>query len=224
MSVYSKIKSHVLLQFVRCTLPMLAVGLLAFPSNSQAADADQTTVRVNLTEDGTLDGRVVTMLDSEETPVVARVSLTAEGRTVASSTTDIVGNFSFEDVKPGTYEMVGVSGQYVGGQSIVVGEAVEGGETSIELLVSTAASTTVAPVANAPMSAYAPVQAGSACSSCAAPAVSSSCSSCGGGFGGGGGIGGGGGAAFGGSSSLRRLLLIGAAVAIPVAIGSSPDE
>lgn len=231
----SKIKSNVLSylsQVVRCTLPMLVVGLLVVPAAGQI-DAGQAAVRVNLTQNGALAGRVVTMLDSEETPVVARVSLTADGKTVATSTTDIIGNFSFDDVKPGTYEMVGVSGQYVGGQSIVVGEAVEGGENSVELRVSTAA--TVAPIANAPLSALSPVQAGacsscapvaSSCSSCASPA--SSCSTCGGGVGGG--IGGriGGGAAFGGSSSLRRLLLIGGAVAIPVAIsgdgGASPDQ
>ena len=231
----SKIKSNVLSylsQVVRCTLPMLVVGLLVVPAAAQI-DAGQAAVRVNLTQNGALAGRVVTMLDSEETPVVARVSLTADGKTVATSTTDIIGNFSFDDVKPGTYEMVGVSGQYVGGQSIVVGEAVEGGENSVELRVSTAA--TVAPIANAPLSALSPVQAGacsscapvaSSCSSCASPA--SSCSTCGGGVGGG--IGGriGGGAAFGGSSSLRRLLLIGTAVAIPVAIsgddGASPDQ
>lgn len=231
MSIYSKFKSHVLSQLsqvVRCTLPMLVVGLVAVPVFAQAADTDQTTVRVNLTETGALAGRVVTMLDSEETPVVARVSLNADGKTVATSTTDIVGNFSFDDVKPGAYEMVGVSGEYVGGQSIVVGEAVEGGESSVELRVTTAATSAVAPIANAPLSAIAPVQAvGSSCSSCAAPAASScsscnACSSCGGGFGGG--IGGGG-TAFGGSSSLRRLLLIGGAVAIPVAIGgASPDQ
>ena len=208
---------------------MLAVGLLAVPVAAQI-DAGQAAVRVNLTQNGALAGRVVTMLDSEETPVVARVSLTADGKTVATSTTDVIGNFSFDDVKPGTYEMVGVSGQYVGGQSIVVGEAVEGGESSVELRVSTAA--TVAPIANAPLSALSPVQAGSTCTSCASPV--SSCSTCGGGGTVGGGIGGGiggrigGGAAFGGSSSLRRLLLIGGAVAIPVAIsgddGASPDQ
>ena len=225
----SKIKSNVLSylsQVVRCTLPMLVVGLLVVPAAAQI-DAGQAAVRVNLTQNGALAGRVVTMLESEETPVVARVSLTADGKTVATSTTDIIGNFSFDDVKPGTYEMVGVSGQYVGGQSIVVGEAVEGGESSVELRVSTAA--TAAPIANAPLSALSPVQ-GGACSSCASPAPASSCSTCGGGVGGGigGGIGGGGGAAFGGSSSLRRLLLIGTAVAIPVAIsgddGASPDQ
>ena len=221
MPDYSKIKSRVLFylsQVIRCTPPMLVVGLVALTSNAQAADANQDAVRVNLTANGTLAGRVVSMLDSEDTPVVAQVSLNADGKTVASSTTDVVGNFSFEDVKPGTYEMVGVSGQYVGGQSIVVGEAIEGGESSVELRVSTAATATIAPVVNAPMSAFAPVQAGT-CSSCATPAASS-CNACGSG---GSGFGGGG-SASGGSSSLRRLLLIGGAVAIPVAIGSGPDQ
>lgn len=225
MSIFSKLKSQVLAnlsQAFRCSLPLVAAGLLALPVAAQGADVTQETVRVNLTANGALAGRVVTMLDSEETPVVARVSLTADGKTVATSTTDVVGNFSFDDVKPGTYEMVGVSGQYVGGQSIVVGEAVEGGESSVELRVSTAATTTVAPIANAPLSAYAPVQAGSECSACAAPAVSS-CNSCNACSAGGGGFGGGGGSVFGGSSSLRRLLLLGGAVAIPVAIAAGDD-
>ena len=144
MSIKSKMKSLVLSQLVRCTLPMLVVGLLAVPVTAQQADADQAAVRVNLTQNGALAGRVVTLLDSEDTPVVARVSLTADGKTVATSTTDIVGNFSFDDVKPGTYEMVGVSGEYVGGQSIVVGEAVDGVESSVELRVSTATTAAVA--------------------------------------------------------------------------------
>jgi len=209
---------------------MLAVALLAVSGTAQVSGADQDTVRVNLTENGALAGRVVTMLDSEDTPVVARVSLTADGKTVATSTTDVVGNFSFDDVQPGTYEMVGVSGQYVGGQSIVVGEAVEGVESSVELRVSTAATAAVAPIVSAPMAAYAPVQATGGCSSCAAAAPVSSCNSCGGGLGGGssfgGGVsfGGGGRLLGGGSSSLRRLLLIGGAVAVPVAISASPDQ
>ena len=220
VGIKSLFLSH-LSQIVRCTLPMLAVGLLAVPVAAQEVNTDTAAVRVNLTQNGALAGRVVTILDSEQAPVVARVSLTADGKTVATSTTDVTGNFSFQDVQPGAYEMVGISGEYVGGQSIVVGEAVEGGESSVELRVSTAAP--VAPIANAPLSALSPVQAGSTCTSCASPV--SSCSTCGGG----GTVGGiGGGAAFGGSSSLRRLLLIGGAVAIPVAIsgddGASPDQ
>lgn len=245
MTFESKMHSHYsrrLARVVCCTLSALVVGLLTAFSGAQASDADQSVVQVNLTEEGVLSGRVITMLDSEEAPVVARVSLTADGVTVATLTTDVVGNFSFEDVQPGAYKMVGVSGQYVGGQAIVVGEAVHGVESDFELRVSTAATTTVAPFANAPMSSYSPASVSgsgysSACSSC------STCGSGGGGLGGsgayssGGGLGGGSGLGGGrivgrgmfGASSLRRLLLVGGAVAVPVALSgdddvASPDE
>jgi hypothetical protein len=245
MSFKSKNTSHYsrrLAQVVRCTLSVLAVGLLTASTLVQADDAEQSVVQVNLTEDGALAGRVVTMLDSEEAPVVARVSLTADGKTVATGTTDVVGNFSFEDVKPGEYKMVGVSGEYVGGQSIVVGEAVEGGDSDFELRVSTAATTAVAPFASAPMSSYSPaVVSGGGCYAttcgCGAGGIGASGFGAGiggGGFGAGGGIGGGlGGGVLGGggivsraawgSSSFSRLLLLGGAVAVPAAV-SDDDE
>ena len=170
------------------------------------------------------------MLGSEETPMVAKVSLASDGKTVASSETDVIGNFSFSDVEPGTYTMVGVSGEYVGDQVVVVStasdledEASGGVYTSLALQVAPVDVYSDASYAGIPMDSYAaPISECGSCGACDSCGVSSvsACGSCGGGIGGGGGIAGG--------SSLRRLALLGAAVAIPIAVSggdaASPDE
>ena len=202
---------------------------------------ESSTVRVVLNESGALEGRVFAMLGSEETPMVAKVSLASDGKTVASSETDVIGNFSFSDVEPGTYTMVGVSGEYVGDQVVVVStasdledEASGGVYTSLALQVAPVDVYSDASYAGIPMDSYAApisecgscgacdscgVSSVSACGSCGVSSVSA-CGSCGGGIGGGGGIAGG--------SSLRRLALLGAAVAIPIAVSggdaASPDQ
>ena len=208
------------------------------PQTEQAAqksDAQKAaTIRVVLNESGALEGRVFAMLGSEETPMVAKVSLASQGKTVASSETDVIGNFSFSDVEPGTYTMVGVSGEYVGDQVVVVApasdsEAEESEEvyTSLALQVAPVGVYSDAGYAGVPMDSFAaPIsECGScgACDSCGSASISSfgACGgSCGGGIGGGGGIAGG--------SSLRRLALLGTAVAFPIAVSggaaASPDE
>lgn len=191
---------------------------------------EASTVRVVLNESGALEGRVFAMLGSEETPMVAKVSLASDGKTVASSETDVIGNFSFSDVEPGTYTMVGVSGEYVGDQVVVVStasdledEASGGVYTSLALQVAPVDVYSDASYAGIPMDSYAaPISECGSCGACDSCGVSSvsACGSCGGGIGGGGGIAGG--------SSLRRLALLGAAVAIPIAVSggdaASPDE
>ena len=195
---------------------------------------EASTVRVVLNESGALQGRVFAMLGSEETPMVAKVSLASDGKTVASSETDVIGNFSFSDVEPGTYTMVGVSGEYVGDQVVVVStasdledEASGGVYTSLALQVAPVDVYSDASYAGIPMDSYAaPISECGSCGACDSCGVSSvsACGSCGGGVGGG--IGGGGGIA--GGSSLRRLALLGAAVAIPIAVSggdaASPDQ
>lgn len=235
------------------------LGIAISCGSSFAQDAEQVAeskedaaIRVVLNEDGALQGRVFAMVGSEETPMLAKVSLASDGKTVASSDTDVIGNFSFSDVEPGTYTMVGVSGEYVGDQVVVVSAASdeeakdEDGEDEDEADegVYTSLALQVAPVgvysdagfvdsyAGVPMDSFAaPV---SECSSCGSVDSFSSCGSCGGssysacggcggGFGGGGGIGGGGGL-LGGGSSLRRLAILGTAVAIPVALSGGPSS
>jgi hypothetical protein len=177
-----------------------------------------------LDENGTLEGRVFAMVGSEEAPMVAKVSLASEGKTVASGETDVIGNFSFSDVEPGTYTMVGVSGEYVGDQVVVVAanseaveEEVDGVYTSLALQVAPVDVYADASYASVPMDSYAaPVSSCGSCNSCGGGvSVGSSYSACGGGCGGGGILGG---------SSLRRLALLGTAVAIPVALSGDDDE
>ena len=197
-------------------------------AEKESAVEEATPIRVVLNEDGALQGRVFAILGSEEAPMVAKVSLASEGKTIASGETDVVGNFSFSDVEPGTYTMVGVSGEYVGDQVVVVTESSEledeeseGVYTSLALQVAPMEVYSDAAYAGVPMDSFvAPV---AECESCG---VVDACNSCGvssysacGGCGGGGGIGGGG---IAGGSSLRRLALLGAAVAIPIAVSGGP--
>ena len=225
--------------FSKCLLTAAFAFALVSVNNCQAQEADQkaevskdSVIRVLLNENGVLEGRVFAMVGAEQAPMVAKVSLAADGKTVASGETDVVGNFSFSDVEPGTYTMVGVSGEYVGDQVVVVAansdeesEAEEGVYTALALQVAPVEVYGDASYVGVPMDSYA-VE--SSCSTCDAGV--SSFSACGGSCGGcgGGGIAGGGGGGLLGGSSLRRLALLGAAVAIPVAIATgndaSPDE
>ena len=206
-------------------IAMVACGNCFAEEADQAATTEQEAViRVVLDENGTLEGRVFAMVGSEEAPMVAKVSLASEGKTVASGETDVIGNFSFSDVEPGTYTMVGVSGEYVGDQVVVVAanseaveEEVDGVYTSLALQVAPVDVYADASYASVPMDSYAaPVSSCGSCNSCGGGvSVGSSYSACGGGCGGGGILGG---------SSLRRLALLGTAVAIPVALSGDDDE
>jgi hypothetical protein len=204
----------------------IAFSLQSFTSAQDVESKD--VVEVTLSEDGKLEGHVFTMIEDEEAPIAGKVTLTAEGKTVTSKETDPTGNFSFEDVKPGLYTMVGVAGEYVGDKVIEVKpfeeEELAGEYTAIPLKVAPAFE----PAALEPFAAM-PLQTLSS-----APVLGNSyfggmstgCSACntcgGGGFGGGFGSGGG----FGAGLNLRRLALIGGTVGLAVGLSgpSSPDE
>lgn len=185
-------------------------------------DSEGNVIRV-VSVDGKIEGEVFAMLDGGKTPLMSNVSLTdSEGTTISTFSTDLTGKFSFNDVEPGRYKAVGISGDYVGEQEFViaVGSSDETEQDSESVYTSIPLAVSQAPVGEVyssygamPMSSFSTV---------ASPVLGSgSCSTCGGG---GGYAGSCGGSALGGGFNFRRLALIGAAVAIPVALSGGNDD
>jgi len=226
--------------FISSVVFALAIALPHF------CNANDDVVQVSLSEDGTLVGHVFAMMENEEAPIAGKVTLTSAGQTVSTLETDETGNFSFKDVQPGKYNMIGVAGSYVGNTVIEVTPfeaepTEEAGEyTAVPLLVAPSYSPQVfESYGDAPVQTFAaPAQSfscgtpeyvegysvGGGCSTCGG-----GCSTCGGGGFSGGGFGGGrfGGGIGGRGLNFRRLALIGGTVGLAVGIGtssSSPDE
>ena len=210
---------------------------LALPQFCNANNDDVVSddvVQVSLSENGTLVGHVFAMMEDEEAPIAGKVTLTAAGRTVSTLETDNTGNFSFRDVAPGQYKMIGVAGSYVGNKVIEV-TPFDAAEEATEEEAYTAVPLMVAPsyspqvldtYGSAPIETFS----GGGCTACgdSQPAyvegysVGGGCSTCGGG----GGFGGGGGGLL-GPRPFRRLALIGGTIGLAVGISSdssSPDE
>jgi len=187
-------------------------------SNAQEAEtASENKNPVANTQDGVLNGKVFVDADGTETPINANVTLSSDGVVIDSVEADKNGAFAFQGIEPGSYQLLGSSDGYIGGQAYDVQPYVgaEGSSCSSCSLGLQSAEVPHETIYEAPAA---------ACGSCsAAPA----CGSCGGGLGGGGGFGGGGGGLFGGGGGGifggRRLLALGAVGGI-VAIATSDDD
>ena len=173
------------------------IACLASCSVSNAQEA------VNLQEDGSLAGKVFVAENATEA-IDAKITLTQAGEVVATADTDEQGNFSFQNIEPGSYDMMGVADPYVGSGSFDVAPYSEGGCSSCSMGLSTQAPEAVYDTCGA-----APAQAFSA-SPCGG-----GCNSCGGGLGGGR-FGGGGGGGLLGPRPLLRLGVIGGIIGIAV--------
>lgn len=103
-----------------------AVCLIASPALAQqpAATPTQTaptTVTATLSQDGQLTGNVLTSKANEVTQVPnAKVSLVSQGKVIDSVTADAAGNFSFANVHPGPYQLVGTAAGMVGSNALTV--------------------------------------------------------------------------------------------------------
>ena len=223
---------------------ILAVCLMASPVFAQVA---QETAKITpqastatLSSDGQLTGSVITAT-ADQVPN-AQVSLVSQGKVIDSVTADASGNFSFANVHPGPYQLVGTAAGMLGSNALTVAPFVASQPV-------TPGSITLQP--STPQVMYdsvgsAPVAALSGCSTCNAAPAPTPCSTCnacstcgGGGFGGGsfgGNFGGGsfgsrlGGRLVGGGrggllSGPRGLLVVGGLVGGLVAIDdASPDQ
>ena len=217
---------------------MLTVSLANCCFAVDETNEAKEVIKVSLSEDGKIKGQVYTMLDNQKAPLVGKVSLTADGKTLSTSDTDDEGNFAFEDVEPGTYNAIGVAGDFVGDQEIEVTES-EGEYTAIPLAVAQSgtagiyesySSLPASSFSAAPSVGYSGGYSVGGCSTCSGGSHSygRSVSTCGGGCGSCGSCGGGGLFSGGGSGlNFRRLALIGGIVGIAVGVSSnpaSPDE
>ncbi len=202
--------------------PLTFLATLLFASFS-FGQTDIEPLQVSLNEDGLLSGKVFAMLENEEAPIAGRITLTADGKTIASEDTDEIGNFSIADIKPGKYRMFGVAGEYIGDQVIEVKPFSKAEYTAVPLKLAPAfnPAAAVQDFGSAPMQTFssAPVASGPILGGGYAP------SGCG--CSGGGGFGGGGLLGRGGGLNFRRLALIGGTVGLAVGLSSnnsSPDE
>jgi len=166
---------------------------------------------VTLQEDGSLAGKAIVSATAENA-ADAKITLTQEGQVISTVNADGEGNFSFQNIEPGAYDLLGSSDPFVGQASYDVAPFSTGGCSSCSLGLSDQPAEV----------AY------SSCDSAPAQSFSASpcggCNSCGGGGGGFFGGGGGGGGLL--SSRLFRLGAIGGVVAIAVSgdDDASPDN
>lgn len=165
---------------------ILAVCLIASPVFAQVA---QETAKITpqastatLSSDGQLTGSVITAT-ADQVPN-AQVSLVSQGKVIDSVTADASGNFSFANVHPGPYQLVGTAAGLLGSNALTVAPFVTAQPV-------TPGRVTLQPTAAAPQVLYdnvatAPV-ASLGCNTCNPAPVSTcnACSTCGGGFGGG---------------------------------------
>lgn len=187
-----------------------AVCLIVSPvagQNGETSIVDAASTAM-LTANGNLSGNVQSA--TSQVPQ-AKVSLVSQGKVIDSVTTDEAGNFSFANVNPGPYQIVGSAEGMVGSSALNVAPFAQAAGAapatvmlqgaSADAMYDTYSSTPVSSFSNNPVANYNTSSCG--CSSCSSAA--SSCSTCsGGGIGsrlglGGGNFGGGlGGGNFGG--------------------------
>ena len=213
---------------------LAAVALIASPVLAQETttvskvQTAQATATATLSAEGELTGNVLTTNANQITKVPnAQVSLVSQGKVIDSVTADASGNFSFANVNPGPYQIVGAAAGLVGSQAFDVApfadaQAVAPGQIMLQQS---------APEVMYDSYSSAPVQSlstGCTCSACTGGGLGGGSfgSRLGGGFGGrsfGGGLG----SRLGGGllSGPRGLLVAGGVAGGIIAISdSSPDQ
>jgi uncharacterized membrane protein YgcG len=181
------------------------LAVVACFATCAAASAQEA---ITLQEDGSLKGKAFVAATDEA--VDAKITLSQDGEVVSTVATDEKGNFSFANVEPGVYNMVGTASPYVGSAAVTVAPYAQDAGCS---------------VCNMGLTEAAPEVAYETCGS--APAASCGCG--GGGVigGGGGGYAGGGGGLLGGGGGLLSRPLLGLGVAggiIAVAVSDDDDD
>lgn len=110
----------------KTTVALIALGLIAAPTVAQKTDAEPKVAKKTvenswLSAEGKLEGNIVLASHNETvTAADAQVSLVSKGKVIDSVKADAAGNFSFANVEPGPYQIVGHSGPMVGSQSVNV--------------------------------------------------------------------------------------------------------
>jgi len=199
-----------LLKHITKVAAIAAVCLMISPVCGQTDDNVLSGASTMLSVDGTLVGFVKT--SDADAVTNAKVSLVSQGKVIDTAVSDSTGNFSFSNVNPGPYQIVGSSDGLVGAQALHVGPYLESANAApTNVILQTSAQESVYDALGS-----VPVSSCSACEAAAAPvqevpscgcSTCNTCNSCGGGGFGGGGFGGAGlpGGGFGGSGLGGRL-------------------
>lgn len=223
-----------------------AVCLIVSPVAGQTAETSimESASTAMLSANGNLSGNVASATSKISN---AKVSLVSQGKVIDSVTTDETGSFSFANVNPGPYQIVGSAEGMVGSSALTVAPFAEAAGTapatvmlqgaSADAMYDAYSATPVSSFSTNPAASYNTGSCG--CSACAAAA--SPCNTCGGGglgsrlgnIGGGnfgGGIGGGnfggglGGRLGGGLLSSPRGLFLAAGLAGGIAAIADDDQ
>ncbi|MFK7769256.1 MAG: hypothetical protein AB8B55_18690 [Mariniblastus sp.] len=129
------------LNMIRKVLFSLAIAA-AFASTSFAQEAEKAApaeakkaeiAKVEIDKDGKLVGKAFARLEGKETPLKAKVTLSANGVVIDTVTAKEDGSFSFANVEPGVYQMFGSSDGYFGGSSYNVQPFATGGQAPLLL-------------------------------------------------------------------------------------------
>ena len=207
------------------------------PEQNELADETVNGSNVAQLVDGELEGRLHSVFEGVDFTDTSVKIYDSAKTLVGETTANASGHFAIADLETGYYEFVASGTE---GYAAFGFEAVEANEAYTSTAFQDFDATLSSPVDSFSVSDCAtcgdvvygdtvsssPVEFAAGCTSC-----SGAFSSCGGGCGavssccgGGGGGGFGGGRLFGGGLNLRRLGLLGAAVAIPIAISGGSDD
>lgn len=187
------------------TLTMAAACLLASSAMAQEVPMILTEVAAEtvttktiqaaptmLSETGILSGMIIAPTSSTEGEIQnvanARVSLVSHGKVIDIVTADETGSFSFANVQPGEYQVVGSAEGLVGSQLFQVASFTKPATItapSTVMLQPASPQVTYDAFGSAPVAALS-----GSCGTCGTPAPCNTCNSCSTGFGGGGSVGG----------------------------------
>lgn len=119
------------------SLAVVAGFFCASTANAEdpVAPVAPAAVKVALAKDGSLSGYTFFNKNDRQNPVAAKVTLSAEGKTVHTGVTDENGSFRIANVKPGAYTMVGAGDGFVGNQEILVGDTATSGFSQVPFMV-----------------------------------------------------------------------------------------
>ena len=169
---------------------------------------------VSVNEQGELVGRTSAIINGNEVPIEANITLVSGGVLLAKTVANEDGSFSFPNIYPGDYNIYGCAASYCGDRACTVVTDSDRFERVHVQMDQTSVCGCNAGYAEAPATSF------------SGGGFGSGGFSSGGGFGGGGGGFGGGGAASGGGvlgSRGFRLLAVGG-VATAIALGTSDDD
>ena len=113
-------------ELIKSSTAIALVALVAFPAFAQKEQAERTDIAKEIastpvSENGELAGSILKAAGDRNVAVAeAQVSLVSQGKVIDLVKTNASGQFSFQDVQPGQYQVVGSASGLVGSQMLNV--------------------------------------------------------------------------------------------------------